>query len=100
MRFWKKAFGTRIQSQPTPNPNSLKFTASGERFLEQGLLAFRSSEEAATHPLAAALFSIEGVTNVLILPEFVTITRRADVPWETIEEAVITILSRYLDGQL
>lgn len=100
MRFWRKTSGTRIQSHPTPNPNSLKFTAQGARFLEQGLLAFRSAEAAATHPLAAALFGIEGVVDVLILPEFVTLTRRADVPWEAIEEAAIAILSRYVDGRL
>ncbi len=97
MRFWKKSLASGIQRHPTPNPNSLKFTASGQTFIDKGLLSFRSAEAAAAHPLATALFAIEGVCDVLILPEFVTVTKRAEVPWEAIETAVISVLRTYLD---
>lgn len=96
MRFWKKASASGLQSQPTPNPNSLKFTAPGRTFIDKGLLSFRSAEEAAAHPLAAALFAIEGVCDVLILPEFVTVTKRPDVPWDALEASVMEVLRTYL----
>ena len=96
MRFWKRASSSKLQSHPTPNPNSLKFTAPGQTFIDKGLLSFRSAEAAAAHPLAAALFAIEGVCDVLILPEFVTVTKRPDVPWEAVESPVMEVLRAYL----
>lgn len=99
MRFWKKSSPTGLQSHPTPNPNSLKFTASGQTFIPKGLLSFRSAEAAAAHPLAAALFAIEGVCDVLILPEFVTVTKRPEVSWKTVEPAVMDVLRTYLAEQ-
>lgn len=96
MRFWKKSSTAALQSQPTPNPNSLKFTAPGQTFIDNGLLSFRSAEAAATHPLAAALFAIPGVCDVLILPEFVTVTKRPDVSWDLIEQPVCEVLRAYL----
>ena len=54
--------------QPTPNPNSLKFTTSGRPFLESGMGAFASAAEAEGDPLGAPLFDVPGVMNVLVLP--------------------------------
>ncbi len=96
MRFWQKSAKLDLRRQPTPNPNSLKFTAPRQTFIESGLLSFRSAEAAAAHPLAAALFAIEGVCDVLILPEFVTVTKRADVSWDLVEPLVMEVLRRYL----
>lgn len=68
----------------TPNPNSLKFTARGFRFLDVGMVTASSVEEAQDTPLARVVCAIEGVFNVFILPEFMTVTKRADIPWDTI----------------
>lgn len=100
MRFWKKSVTSGVQSQATPNPNSLKFTAPGQTFIDTGLLSFRSAKAAAAHPLAAALFAIEGICDVLILPEFVTVTKRPDVPWRVVERPIIEVLRAYLAARL
>lgn len=84
---------TRIQTQPTPNPNSLKITRE-EPFLEGGMESFASAEEAAGHPLGEPLFDIDGVTNVFILPDFLTITKRADIRWDDILPAARQVLEK------
>ena len=50
-----------IQTEPTPNPATLKFLP-GREVAGQRLAEFRSSAEAEGSPLAAALFSVDGVS--------------------------------------
>ena len=49
-----------IQTEPTPNPATLKFLP-GQTVLATGALEYRSKESAAKAPLAEALLSIAGV---------------------------------------
>ena len=80
-----------IQTQPTPNPNSLKITRD-EPFLETGMESFASAEEAEGHPLGEPLFSIEGVANIFILPDFLTITKTPGARWDDILPAARKVL--------
>ena len=74
-----------FQTQPTPNPNSLKIVrADGGPMLASGMVSATSFAEAATHPLAAALFAVDGVTGVFALPDFVTVTKRPDAVWNAL----------------
>lgn len=76
-----------IQVQPTPNINALKFVL--DRALTAGKSeTFRSPDEAAASPLAAALLHIPGVVQVFFLNDFITVTRNPDVPWEKIADQV------------
>lgn len=86
-----------FKTHATPNPNSLKITTERGPFIPTGLQSFSTPEEAAPHPLGDALFSVDGVTNVLILPGFVTITKRPDAEWDTILPAVENVLATHLD---
>lgn len=73
-----------ISTHPTPNPNSLKVTRSGEPFITDGMESFASAAEAAGHPIGEALFAIPGVTNIFILPAFLTITKDPAAGWNGI----------------
>ncbi|GIV79455.1 NifU N-terminal domain-containing protein [Litorilinea aerophila] len=74
-----------VQIQQTPNPNARKFVLPEPRF-EQSM-NFGSPEAAQAHPLAAQLFALEGVYNVLMARDFITINKRPEVPWEPLAEA-------------
>ena len=63
-----------IQTQDTPNPNSLKFIP-GVPVLENGTLDFPTPVSAAKSLLAKQLFRIEGVKGVFLGPDFVTISK-------------------------
>ena len=84
--------------QPTPNPNSLKFTASEGSFIESGMVACSTETEAADHPLSAALFALDGVLNVLVLPPFATVTKHPGADWNTLLPKVERILTDHLEG--
>lgn len=83
---------------PTPNPNSLKFATEGPPFIEEGMGVYASTDEAATDPLARALFGVPGVANVLVLPRFVTVTKSPEADWDDILPAVEPILRAHLGG--
>ena len=85
-----------VQSRPTPNPNSLKFESDGAPFVESGLLAFHSLREAAGHPLAADLFALRGVESLLIVPDFVTVTKHPAADWDLLAEGVERVLTEHL----
>ncbi|HET6568562.1 MAG TPA: NifU N-terminal domain-containing protein [Rhodothermales bacterium] len=87
-----------IDFEPTPNPNSLKFTASGRAFIPSGMESFNAAEQAAGHPLGAPLFEIEGVTNVFVLPQFLTVTKRPDADWDDVIPAIEGVLQSHFDG--
>jgi hypothetical protein len=86
-----------LTANPTPNPNSLKITDdAGRPFIERGLLSFRSSAEAESHPLGSALFALGGVTDVLILPSFLTLTVEAGTDWDALWPEATRIIEQHL----
>lgn len=87
----------RFTFHATPNPNSLKITSSGgTSFISAGMASFNSAEEAVGHDLGAALFAIEGVANVFILPQFLTVTKHPDVRWKKLQPAIEAVLQTHV----
>ncbi|MBI4711275.1 MAG: NifU N-terminal domain-containing protein [Candidatus Omnitrophica bacterium] len=64
----------QITTEFTPNPNSLKFNVSVP-ICTHGTVQFASKAEAGKSPLAAKLFEIEHVKEVMIGSDLVTVTR-------------------------
>ncbi|MFT4605579.1 MAG: hypothetical protein ACI9W4_002321 [Rhodothermales bacterium] len=83
----------KITTHPTPNPNSKKITRDSGPFIAAGMESFGSAAEAAGHPLGEPLFAIEGVTNVFILPVFLTITKEPAAKWDPILKAAKLLLT-------
>ena len=87
-----------ITACPTPNPQSLKFEVDGARLTEERLLAFHSLREAAEHPLAAELFALRGVETLLIVPDFVTVTKHPAADWDLLAEGVERVLRENVEA--
>ena len=64
-----------IQTEPTPNPNVLKFLPG--RDVSSDPRDFVNVDEAAASPLAEALFPVEGVKGVFFGYDYVSVTRDA-----------------------
>nr|CAG4650333.1 EOG090X0A0R [Sida crystallina] len=88
-----------IQTQDTPNPNSLKFLP-GVQVLASSTMDFPSISDAFCSPLAKLLFRIEGVKSVFLGPDFITITKLDDeTDWKTIKpEVFATIMDFFTSG--
>lgn len=86
----------RFTTRPTPNPNSLMIVRTdGGRFLEAGLQSFKNLAQASSSPLAIELFTVPGVVELLILPDFVTVTRAPGTPWDALLPQVQGILDAH-----
>ena len=88
-----------IQTEQTPNPQTLKFLP-GRDVTGEGTREFRTAEEAASSPLAGALFGIDGVARVFFGPDFVTVTRLADgLEWAQLKAPILSaIMEHYTSG--
>eukprot|EP00127_Corallochytrium_limacisporum_P000040 Clim_evm19s2 gene=Clim_evmTU19s2 len=87
-----------IQTASTPNPNSLMFTP-GRGVLDDGTINFSSKSEAQASPLASSIFTIEGVTGVMLGKDFVTVTKEADLDWDELKPDVYaSIMDFYGSG--
>ena len=63
-----------IQTQETPNPNSLKFLP-GVQVLESGTMDFPNPTTAHSSHLAKLLFRIDGVKSVFFGTDFISINK-------------------------
>ena len=54
-----------VQTEPTPNPATLKFLP-GREVMKEGTIFFQNQDSAANSPLAQNLFNVKGVESVFI----------------------------------
>jgi len=89
-----------VNTEPTPNPESLKFFPDGQKILEKGTYDFPDLRAAAISPLAKMLFRQEGVKRVFFTPGYITVTKAEDVEWEQMTPIVIgTLMEFFTTGQ-
>ena len=89
-----------IQSEETPNPNTLKFIPDGLVVLENGTAEFKNKNQASKSILAEELFKIEGVSGVFFGHDFITITKLKTTDWKEIKtEILAAIMDFFLSGQ-
>ncbi|XP_061433932.1 NFU1 iron-sulfur cluster scaffold homolog, mitochondrial [Lethenteron reissneri] len=88
-----------VQTQDTPNPNSIKFLP-GRTILETGTMDFPSQREAHRSPLARQLFRVEGVKSVFLGPDFITITKVEEDSWKLLKPEVFAAIMDFLSSGL
>lgn len=88
-----------IQTEPTPNPNALKFIP-GREVAPGTSIEYRTIEEAAASPLAEALFQLEGVDGVFFGEDYVSVTRHERGPaWGDMKASILsTIMDHFVSG--
>jgi Fe-S cluster biogenesis protein NfuA len=80
-----------IQTEPTPNPATLKFLP-GETVMTAGTRDFASPEEAEASPLAEAIFSTGDVEGVFFGRDFISVTAAPTVEWRDLKPQVLGVL--------
>ncbi len=81
-----------IQTEPTPNPNALKFIP-GREGAPGTSIEYRTIEEAAASPLAEALFELEGVDGVFFGEDYVSVTRHERGPgWGDMKASILSVI--------
>mmetsp|Transcript_26663 Transcript_26663/g.37577 ORF Transcript_26663/g.37577 Transcript_26663/m.37577 type:complete len:299 (-) Transcript_26663:52-948(-) len=95
-----------IQTDETPNPESLKFVPGRDVLGENpdettnGFYATRSDkEEIARSPLTKRLFAIDGVKAVYLGTDYVTVTKFATSHWAHVRTQVFSALMDHYDSK-
>jgi Fe-S cluster biogenesis protein NfuA len=83
--------GMLIETEPTPNPATLKFLP-GRPVMGEGTRDFATPEEAEASPLADALFSLGDVEGVFLGRDFVSVTAAPGAEWPMLKPQVLGIL--------
>ncbi|KAI3622966.1 NifU-like protein 5, mitochondrial [Malassezia furfur] len=83
-----------IQTESTPNADSLKFLPGCE-VMHSGTAEFLDQRAAMSSPLAKNLFGVEGVTGVFYGPDFVTVNKDADTPWSAIKPEIYSNIMEF-----
>ena len=86
-----------IQTEPTPNPASLKFLP-GREVLGTGTAEYRSATEAIDSPLAERLFALPNVGGVFLGADFITVTK-TDGDWPHLKPVILgAIMEHFMSG--
>ena len=80
-----------IQTEPTPNPATLKFLP-GQAVMTAGTRDFATPEEAEASPLAHAIFSTGDVEGVFFGRDFISVTAAPSVEWRDLKPQVLNVL--------
>ena len=82
-----------VKSEPTPNPNAMKFTLN-RKVIEHGSCTFHADGEI-TNDLAKKLFAIQGVKSLFFFNNFISVSRDQSVSWNSILPKVEEVLRVY-----
>tara|TARA_B100000579_G_scaffold197286_1_gene161232 strand:+ start:1056 stop:1622 length:567 start_codon:yes stop_codon:yes gene_type:complete len=77
-----------IQTEQTPNPQTLKFLP-GKVVMEEGTAFYQDVSEAENSPFARRLFALDGVTGVFFGSDFITITKSDAYEWQVMKPSVL-----------
>ena len=89
-----------IQTEETPNPNTLKFIP-GVQVLDEGTVEFKDQDSAKISNLANLIFLIDGVDRVFLATEFVSVTKNKHINWEIIKPLILTaIMDHFASGKV
>ena len=88
-----------IQTEPTPNPATLKFLP-GRVVMAQGTANFPDRDSAARSPLAVRLFGLPGVSGVFLGTDFITVSKDEESDWYQLKPSVLgAIMDHFTAGQ-
>ncbi|KAJ9111851.1 hypothetical protein QFC20_002438 [Naganishia adeliensis] len=84
-----------IQTESTPNDNSLKFIPGVPVMVNGGTYEILDAKSSLVSPLAVRLMGVDGVTGVFYGPDFVTVSKDDSQPWNLLKAEIFAILMEH-----
>tara|TARA_B100000579_G_scaffold295066_1_gene245272 strand:+ start:2622 stop:3164 length:543 start_codon:yes stop_codon:yes gene_type:complete len=84
-----------IQTQKTPNPNSLKFLP-GRKISNIDSMEF-SEKEDFDNPLIKSILQINGVESLFLGSDFLSVNKKNNIDWEDIKHIVISLINEFFE---
>ena len=88
-----------IQTETTPNPQTMKFLPN--QTVTGGVgVDFCRSDKTTSSPLVTRLFKIEGVEGVFLGYDFITVTKNHAKEWQVLKPVLLAaIMDHFTSGQ-
>jgi len=87
-----------VQTEITPNPNSLKFLP-GKTVSNEGSFEITRKDET-NNELIRNLLSVNGVEGIFLGKDFISINKYDDISWDEIKHIIISLINDfYLSGK-
>jgi hypothetical protein len=85
-----------IEYVPTPNPNAGKFVTDRQVVPGGGSRSYFDPDEASDDPVARALMGLPGVQSLFMVDDFITVTKAATTPWDSLIPVVRKVIQETL----
>ena len=82
-----------VQTEITPNPNSLKFLP-GKKVSNSGSFEVTKKDEV-NNVLVRNLLSVNGVEGIFLGEDFISVNKNESTSWEEIKHIVISLINEY-----
>ena len=82
-----------VQTQNTPNPNSLKFLPE-KKVSTVGSFEILKKEET-NNELVRNILSVNGVTGVFLSEDYLSVNKKEDAEWEDLKHIIISFINDY-----
>ena len=82
-----------VQTEITPNPNSLKFLP-GKKVSNSGSFEITKKDEV-NNALVRNLLSVNGVEGIFLGEDFISVNKNESTSWEEIKHIVISLINEY-----
>ena len=87
-----------VQTEVTPNPNSLKFLP-GKKVSNSGPYEITNKEDM-QNELVRNILSINGVESIFLGQDFISVNKKEGIKWDEIKHIVISLINDfYADGK-
>ena len=87
-----------VQTEVTPNPNSLKFLP-GKKVSNSGPYEITNKEDI-QNELVRNILSINGVEGIFLGQDFISVNKKENIKWDEIKYIVISLINDfYADGK-
>lgn len=77
-----------VSVSTTPNENAMKYTLN-QNAIESGYKTFSNPQDAEGSPVAKALFAVDGVAQVFLMADFITVTKKPEASWQAMEAGIL-----------
>ena len=87
-----------VQTEVTPNPNSLKFLP-GKKVSNSGPYEITDKDDF-QNELVKSILSVNGVEGIFLGDDFISVNKNKNIKWEEIKHIVISLINDfYADGK-
>ena len=83
-----------VQTEITPNPNSLKFLP-GKIVSNDGSFEITNKKDETNNELVRNLLSVNGVEGIFLGKDFISINKYDDFTWDEIKHIVISLINDF-----